>query len=292
VFSAEGSTRFMQEAKKRNINYRIDVRMDGYKGTPPGGPWTPDKVYAALEWFKENAEGINAEAKLKHYSTVEPTYSRTIPVAPLVFAELKQLYLDLWEVRSLFGSLPPVYQRNLNSSFVQFDTSVMSSREALCTDLEQREKLKDTGSKLLSTLRTIAARREFFEKVKAARKNEPATSSAIGGRGEPWLYGFSSYDHSPVAVQIQAVKQNYAADWRIGWRENTLRFGPDPTKRIVGWQVISNWGGDHNGDWWKETDGSILLNNVGSVHVKSEYDRGTNWSVIWYVVDAKDDLFD
>jgi hypothetical protein len=31
---------------------------------------------------------------------------------------------------------------------------------------------------------------------------------------------------------------------------------------------------------------------VGSIHVKSEYDRGTDWTVIWYYVDATDYLFD
>jgi hypothetical protein len=37
---------------------------------------------------------------------------------------------------------------------------------------------------------------------------------------------------------------------------------------------------------------TILLGNVGSIHVKSEYDRGTDRTVIWYYVDATDYLFD
>ncbi len=94
-------------------------------------------------------------------------------------------------------------------------------------------------------------------------------------------------------MQIKSERHNYKEDWRIGWRENTFQFGPgDGSKLIVGWQVISNWGGDHNGDWWRESSNPILLSKVGLVHVKSEYDRGANWSVIWYYVDARDYMFD
>jgi hypothetical protein len=31
---------------------------------------------------------------------------------------------------------------------------------------------------------------------------------------------------------------------------------------------------------------------VGSIRVKSEYDRGTDWTVIWFYADAKEYLFD
>jgi hypothetical protein len=168
------------------------------------------------------------------------------------------------------------------------------------------------GAQVRPSSETIAARREFFEKVKTARKNEPATGARHAGRGpdKPWLFGYSSYDQNPVAVQIQSLKQDYREDWRIGYpyRENSMRFGPDPSKRIVGWQVISNRtpglaplheGNRHlgeqfelNGDWWKESNGPILLGNVGSIHVKSRDHRGTDWSVIWYYVDAKDYPFD
>ena len=62
----------------------------------------------------------------------------------------------------------------------------------------------------------------------------------------------------------------------------------DPTKLIVGWTVISNWGADHNGGWWKETNGPILLKTRGAVHVRGEETRGTNWTVIYYIVNNDD----
>jgi hypothetical protein len=152
------------------------------------------------------------------------------------------------------------------------------------------------GTQSLPSSETIAARREFFEKVRGMQKKEPATGAHHGDRTyrEPWLFGYSSYDQNPVAVKIQSLQQSYSEEWTLGYRENTMRFGPDPSKRIVGWKVISNteYPDQVNGDWWKETNGPILLGNVGSIHFKSQYARGTHWSVIWYYVDARDYPFD
>jgi hypothetical protein len=58
----------------------------------------------------------------------------------------------------------------------------------------------------------------------------------------------------------------------------------------VGWQVISNWGDGPNGCWWKETN-QILGSDHAAVHVKSQYDRGCDWSLRVYYVEAKDYQF-
>jgi len=177
----------------------------------------------------------------------------------------------------------------------------------------KREDPAKAGAQVPPSSETIAARREFFEKVKTARKNEPDTGARHAGRSslKPWLIGYSSHDQNPVAVKIQSLTQRYSKGWTFlggtDYRENSMRFGPDPSKRIVGWQVISHdtylgeptydprhlkERNESNGDWWKESNGPILLGNVGSIHVKSRFYKGTDWSVIWYYVDAADYPFD
>jgi hypothetical protein len=295
LMSAEGSTRFQREASKKNVKMSTDIFMEGYSGTPPGGPWDPDKLYEALDWFKANAQGIPVKFQLKHYVTLNPNFPTTIDVNPNVFVELRQLYDNVWEARALYGGLPQDYKDRLRVKYRALEDGVSAQgRKALARDLEARQALNQTSSALLAELRTLAARKDFYLRVKAAIKDEPGKGAAIGCRKEPWTYGFTSYDKDPVAVQIKSERQNYAEDWRVGWRENTFQLAPgkDDNKLIVGWQVISNWGGDHNGDWWRESANPILLSKVGLVHVKSEYDRGANWSVIWYYVDSKDYLFD
>lgn len=295
LMSAEGSTRFQREASKKNIKMSTDILMEGYTGTPPGGPWDPDKLYQALDWFKANAAGIPTKFQLKHYVTLNPNFPTTIDIDPNVFVELRQLYDNLWEARSLYNGLPKDYRDRLRVRYRAFEDGVSAQgRKALAKNLEARQGLNQTSNVLLAELHTIAARRDFYFKVKAAIKDEPGKGAANGCRKEAWTYGFTTYDKDPVAVQIKSERQNYAEDWRIGWRENTFQLAPDKenSKLIVGWQVISNWGGDHNGDWWRESANNILLSKSGLVHVKSEYDRGTNWSVIWYHVDSKDYLFE
>src|SRR5262249_12720382 len=81
VMSAEASSSFLQEAKKKNIQWKIDLTMDGYNGNPPAsGPWDPDSVYRTLAWFRDNAVGIPVGVMLKHYSTVAPGYPPTVDV--------------------------------------------------------------------------------------------------------------------------------------------------------------------------------------------------------------------
>jgi hypothetical protein len=135
----------------------------------------------------------------------------------------------------------------------------------------------------------VSDRKDFYFKVKSAVASEPPQGQeALDSQAGPhvWEYGFSTYPESP-AVVISSVKYDYAEPWQIGWRESTLEFGPDPSKLIVGWRVQANWTDGTDGSWWKASD-QILLTGHGAVHVKSEYDRACDWSVIFYIVDAKD----
>jgi hypothetical protein len=133
---------------------------------------------------------------------------------------------------------------------------------------------------------------DFYSKVKNAIRQEPAKDVKIDEEEsgpQIWMYGYSVYSKSDAVVIHQTTK-NYTEKWQFGRREATLEFGPDPNSLIVGWQVISNWGDGTNGTWYKAND-QILMTNHGAVHVRSEYDRGCDWSVVFYFVDAEDYQF-
>ncbi|GHO84131.1 hypothetical protein [Dictyobacter formicarum] len=291
VFSAEGSARFLQSAKEHNVSLSVNLFMEGYTGTPPSGPWTPEKILQALEWFKQNEQGIYLKAKLEHYSVIDPTYPRTINIAPGIFVDLRQLYLTVWDVRSRYSTCPEVYQAQLKKDYIDLDAGVTAHQNILAVDTDKRLEYQTKADRLLSQLNDVFSRMDFYFKVQQTISTEPAKGQVIEeGRGQQsWMYGYSTYTKSP-AVVIASTEMRYHEDWHIGWREHTFEFGPDQNRLIVGWQVISNWNDGTNGSWKKVVD-SILSTSYAAVYVTSLYDRGCDWSLRIYHVDAKDYQF-
>jgi VHL beta domain len=296
----EAAVKFMQEVSKSKISWSIDVVTEGYTGTTTSGdPWTPERVYEALSKFKENSVGIPVRVELKTYNAVVPTYANKIDIDPDVYVELRRLRANVWKAASMYKRLPKPYRDLLQDRFHAFHLAVEANQSILPTESGKttREQLRGQGDTLLADLTTYDARRAFFVKLLNKAPGEPATGAGIGGQPQAAFYGYSSYDRDPAAVQIKSETQEFLHDYYIGqpahW-ENTFRFGSPTDKRmIVGWQVISMWGDDHNGQWWKASNGSILGTNQGLVNVKGEYARGSKWKVVWYYVDdAKDYRFD
>ncbi|MBV1788157.1 hypothetical protein KQ940_08820 [Marinobacterium sp. D7] len=286
VFSVEGSVAFERAAKEADMEVDVWVEMVGYVGTPPVGPWTPESVLGALQWFTEHETGIPVQAKLFHFSTLDPNFSPEVPIDPAVFAELSVLYMKRWEILDGFNSIPDVYQKQFEEDVTRFNSDVMASTGTLPTDAEIRATLAKQATVLLADLNDVLARQDFYFKVKEKQKGEPAKDHIIDeGKGvQVWLYGFSKYPQSE-AVNIQSSSQHYSEKWHIGFREHTFVFEPDQSRLIVGWEVHSNWQDGSNGSWYKASD-QIILESGAQVHVKSEYDRGCNWTVDIYYVDA------
>ncbi|HEY9751109.1 MAG TPA: hypothetical protein V6C63_20665 [Allocoleopsis sp.] len=291
VFSAEGSTRFMQAVSQSSISLTVNVDAEGYQGVVPSGPWTPEKVLEALEWFKKNEQGSPLRAKLTHYSTIAPQYPQSVDISPDIFVSLRQLYTKLWDVRSRYDSCPQNYQDQLKQEYTAFDYGVVANQNILATDSTKLLDYQQKADDLLSKLTDIVARMDFYTKLKNVVPTEPGNGQEIkeGSGQQTWAYGYSTYTKSD-AVVIHSTQLNYKASGHVGHRGNTFEFGPNGNYLIVGWQVVSNWNDGTNGSWWKGTD-QIILGSYACVRVRSKYDRGCDWSLIIYYVDAKDYQF-
>lgn len=291
VFSAEGSMRFMQAASSHSISISADLYMEGYEGTEPSGPWNPETIMKALSWFKEHQHGKPLAALLQHYSTLEPTYPRSVDIPPNVFVDLRRLYTQVWNVRAMFGSAPRPYQQRFQDEFTKLVSEVEANQSVMATDTAKRATCDQGAQILVSALGDVFDREDFYFKVRKAVGTEPAKGQEIdeGTGQQTWMYGFSVYTKSP-AVDIHVWEQSYREDWHVGWRERTLEFADDKAL-VVGWEVVSNWGDGTNGQWQKTLDQNLLQSRAG-VHVKSLYDRGCDWTLRVYWVDAALYLFD
>jgi hypothetical protein len=243
----------------------------------------------ALAWFKDHEKGVKLQAKLSHYNTLDPNYPRAISVPPDVFVDLRVLYTKVWDIRSAYSSLPSYYQNQFKDDYTNFDSGIIAKQSILATDATERLAYQQKAETLRAQLADVYARMDFYFKVKAVVGTEPGNRQEIEEKADgpqTWLYGYAVYTKSP-AVVIHTTELHYSDVWHIGWREHTFEWGPDQNYLIVGWQVFSNWGDGTNGSWWKAID-QILMTSHGAVHVKSQYDRGCDWTVRFYYVDAKD----
>lgn len=287
VFSAEGSVRFMQAASEHGISVSADVWMDGYEGTSPSGPWTPEKIIEALAWFKQHEKGIHARAELMHYSALDPDYPRSVDIAPTVFVELKKLYTALWTVRAMYSSCPSNYQPNFTTKYNDLVNEVTARQSELATDQSLRAACQQKTDELHAGLTVVFDRMEFVSKVRDAIPTEPGPGHSTDDSGRrSYFYGYNQYPKSS-AVAIKMDSENYADVWQIGYRDHVFDWRHED-RLVVGWEVVSNWADGTNGWWRQDSAPSVLMTHRANVYVKSWYDRGCNWTLNVWWVDAKD----
>ncbi|WP_035800048.1 hypothetical protein [Crocosphaera chwakensis] len=294
VFSAEGSSRFMRAASEHHVSISTYLYLEGYTGTAPSGPWSPQTILDALKWFKANEKGENMKAELKHYSTIIPGYPRTIPVDPRIFVELSLLYSQLWDIRARYDSLPKYYQDQYKVPFNTLNLGIVSNQDTLVTNPTLRKSYQQQAQILKADLDDVAARMDFYFEVQESLKNNPeppANHKINESKGvNKWMYGLDQYLKSD-AVVIHKNQYNFKKGVKIGHSHHTFEFGPDSRFLIVGWEVVSNRTDGHNGSW-RKTVSQIILRNHATIMVESGYDRAMNWSLIVYYVDAKDYQFE
>lgn len=290
VMTAEGSSEFERTAKECSANVSIFISAQGVNSSIPSPPaedgWSPAQIVKTLlPWFEKSQAPDPFEVYLMHYSMVDPSISRTVPIAPRVFTDLALLYDRFWLCRSLFLTCPDFGRAGVELSFKKLKTQVESRQATFAENPDEIEPLAAQCEEVLAQLRGVNNRQAFVTMLSAAAKTEPAQGTLIDadkGRVR-WNYGFSQAPRS--GIDISSLSQSVQEDWRIGWREHTFTQS-DATKLLVGFDVICNWGDGTGGDWRKDSD-QIIGRTSGAIYVKSDYDRGYSWTVVWYFVDAR-----
>jgi hypothetical protein len=287
VFSAEGSVKFEQTAKQSNATVTIRISAQGvsspYPPPPPSG-WTPDTIVSVLlPWFNAAMSLEPKEVYLEHYRIVDPNISNEVPISPNVFSDLSFLYNRFWLVRALFNTCPDFGHRLVEEKFHRLAADIEAYQASLPSDPEKIAKLTEQTKEVLQTLREINNRQVFYTQVIVAAQTEPAASQNFDADKGVIRWGYGYNKSSLTGVTISSISDSVSDTAHIGWREHTFNYR-DSTKVVVGWDVVCNWD-TFGGDWHKVSD-RIIGRSAGDIYVKGDYDRGYNWTVVWYVVDA------
>lgn len=287
VFTAAGSAAFEKSKSEHHARVHVTVAADSVKGTIPTPPdgWTIQNVLAVLlPWFNQAISPQPIEAYLMHYRVIAPTLSGEVPVSPLTFSKLAFLYDRFWLARARFHTCPTFGKDLADASYKELEKKVEAYQASLPDDDNMIEELTNKTNELLGTFTGILNRQTFYTQAMAAARNEPAPGQNFNADlgTVRWNFGFNA--SNLAGVTIASRTDSIQEDWRIGWREHTFNFR-DSTKLIVGWDVTCNWTDGTGGDWHKVTD-QIIGSGSADVYVKSDYDRGYSWTVVWYFVDA------
>jgi V8-like Glu-specific endopeptidase len=288
VFSTEGSAAFEKVKKEHNASVTLRIVAQGTSGPIPDAPssgWTPETVVSVLlPWFNKSQALAPLDVLLMHYSLIDPTISAEVPIAPDTFAKLNYLYGQFWQARAMFKTCPQFGLRLVNDTFNRLRTDVESHQINLPSDLPMLQRLTGETLGLQKTLDEILNRQTFYTQVLAAARTEPPADKNFNANDGVvrWSYGYQRSDLPGVSVT--SITDRVSADWKIGWNEHVFSFR-DSTKALVGWDLICNRTDGHNGDWHKVSS-QIIGRSTGDVFVKSDYDRGYSWTIVWYMVDS------
>lgn len=292
VFSAEGSSAFESALSQHGVSTNIKLTMEGQTGVCPiNAPYTPASIIEALNWFKNNEEGAYTTAKLMHYSTIVPGYSKIIPVQPDVFAKVSILFQHTWTLRAKAQSCPKAYQAPLQAGVDEFVKKVEASKNQLITDVTLMDGLIEDGDNLNFMLDNVFARENFWLKAQECITEEPVKDEWLdetAGSVEKWAYGLLQSSSSAVKIECHHVSVEDPSK-RLIRKEDNLDFDK-PGTIIVGWEVASLREDGHNGSWKKNCD-AIIGQSKASITVRSKVGRGYHWGVDYYYVNGADYQF-
>lgn len=287
VMTAKGSAEFERAAKETSASVSIKIIAHGVDEvipTPSNG-WNPAEIVKTLlPWFEQHQAPDPLKAYLMHYQLVDPNIPAIVPVSPHTFTELAYLYDRFWLARGLYNTCPDFGIPLVERPYALLARTVEANQAILAQDALKIAQLTAQTQEVLATLGDINRRQAFASQLPLASAGEPKQGKLIDadkGRAR-WSFGFSRSDLS--GVTIGNLSQSVSADWKIGWREHTFTFH-DPTKLLVGWEIVCNRTDGAGGDWRKDCP-QVIGSHSAEVFVKSDYDRGYSWTITWSFVDA------
>jgi hypothetical protein len=278
LFTAEGYAKFKSDASEKKITITFDVMAVGYKGTIPSSQ-DPETM---KNWFIKNASGVAKFAYLSSYSDLDPNFSREVDIEPVVFARVQALYQKSWVLTNRYSTCPTNYKSGFADKYNLLVNEINVSKSTLTRHAEKIVELDQRANDLLAGIGEVFNRLDLYRAMEGLASSEPRQNDEMpSGAAQVFLYGINNWPAPGVAITTRTDR--YSESWHIGWREKTFDFSGDSNALMIGWMMINNWRDDTNGVFWKVSD-QIIGTSGAKVHVKSYYDRGTDWSINVYQV--------
>jgi hypothetical protein len=288
ILSAKGSASFSQKAASKNISIDCYIKMEGASQVPPHFDLTPEGLVEALNWFSAtDSDGkplhlayVPRRAMFTHYSQLSSEISNTLQIDPSIFGDIQALRFRITRANTLLSNLPDYYARqpgpggeSCEAILTRLTKTFEASQATLASDPTLIKTLTDDCKALIAQLEPAADVVSFYDSLTKTNHGDSG-----GDSKHSHTYGITEKTKG-LPVPIEVASDSVAEEWHIGFREHRFSWPWSPydeSQVVTGWRILANWGDGSDGDW---SDGSLIGKNSGSVNVKSEYDRGYNWTL-------------
>ena len=282
VFQVEGSTALREMVSSSQVSMSISTLYLGLPANvPPSFPSSIDEVPKVLEWFTKHAVGSPLEARLAHYASINPAYSRMVDIPPERFVDLQTLQRRVRSLVVRARSLPAPYPEQYVDPALDLQNRVVAHAAGLAHDPELIASLLRSANAMDQAFTQINARFRIFELGMAGAAQEPVHQARQSGEkeGEWYVYGTVEADSNlQIAEHYRPAEAGADPFGRMRHVWDEERRG----EIIVGWKVLVYWG--NSGEWWNPDHSA----NIGGSHFhmkcESSWARGFSYRVWFYTV--------
>lgn len=287
LYGASMSTSFKTAAKNYNVTTNVKLYYVGCNGSPVHTQ-TSDvmDIGKAIQWFTTHLSPVPVRAKLMHYSSIEPSVPKTVPVAPAKFISIWMMFSKLWRVVARARNCPGNYTGDAVAQAEALRKEIVAHQQSYITRPELIGQFCQKIDALNTFISSIETRLGLYKQLKAASEPDTGEDNMIKADygAYNWEYGVINYPGA--RADSYNIKQDSGA---FKFRHGDANFN-DTTRTVVGYVVHSNWHDDTGGKWYLNKKG--LNTHSASVHVKSYLHRGYNWTITVYSVPNSEINFD
>ncbi|HEX6335743.1 MAG TPA: hypothetical protein VFZ85_02215 [Jiangellaceae bacterium] len=300
--TAEAASAIENSNKDHACEMSLDVHMSGLRDDASSTFRTHthlsiNEIPALVAQFTENAHGSRTTAKLIHFHRIDPSFPTTIELDREVFLSAEQLYDDLVDAHATLGRLPATYRAEMQQQLESIERRIAAEipRDLSCP-LETITTLAEGENGLTAWKRDANEILGYLGLWRAAMNqpnggvlswSPPATIEAIPPVVVRESYARPGHIDVDLAFDSRGILKRVGPAGR-GYHDAELDPGLKGItlegKRVCGYRLTTCRSGSTKGTI-NRTAGGIGQDNV-SFHMRSDYDRGLDWTVEVFTVSA------
>jgi hypothetical protein len=302
-WSGEAATNIQKVVEDHSCEMSLKYHMTGLSAD---GTWqspeVPDSLIGSLpglvEHFKKNAIGCKTTAKLVHYHRIEPDIPTVIDMDHDVFLAAEELHENLARARVTAQNLPLRYREEMTARLDRIRDRIaaevprdLSCSMATIVNLAEGEgglaSWEKDAQEILGYLRLWRAAVKARKSGGVVSGSPPATIEAI----RPVAVHEPYRDH-PGHIDVDLIFRATGITMRVspggqGYHNVPLATHTGITlkdRKVCGYRTSSSRASNKRGTI-TVTSGGVDGDNI-AFHMRSEYDRGLDWTVEVFTVPA------
>ena len=300
-WSAEAATNIQKEVEHHSCEMSLEYHMMGVSAE---GKWqSPDppvtligSLPGLVDHFMKNAVGCKTTAKLVHYHRIEPEIPTVIDMDRDVFLAAEDLYDKLLRARATAQKLPVRYREEMEARLDRIRDRITAEipRDLSCTMDDVVPLVEALASWDTDAKEILAYLALWRDAIKAGDKGGVVSGSPpVAIEAIPPVRVHETYKY-PGHIDVDLIYRDTGITMRVGpggHGYHDVPLGPAHAgitlkdRKVCGYRASSSRESAKKGKI-RITGGGVGKDNI-AFHMRSDYDRGLEWTVEVFTVPAE-----